>query len=71
MEKFWKTYRTISLYLIFPAICMFVGSLFFNLLDQDPERFDRQTEGVVVVCVVLVIVTPTKSTNKPPLLRKA
>lgn len=51
MEKFWKTYRTISLYLIFPAICMFVGSLFFNLLDQDPERFDRQTEGVVVACV--------------------
>ena len=26
---------------------MFVGSLFFNLLDQDPERFDRQTQGVV------------------------
>ena len=30
---------------------MFVGSLFFNLLDQDPERFDRQTQGVVVSCV--------------------
>ena len=29
MEKFWKTYRIISLYLIFPAICMFVIGLFF------------------------------------------
>ena len=51
MEKFWKTYRTISLYLIVPAICMFVAALFFNLLDADPERFDRQTQGVVVACV--------------------
>ena len=51
MEKFWKTYRTISLYLIFPAICMFVIGMFSNLLDQDPERFDRQTQGVVVSCV--------------------
>ena len=51
MEKFWKTYRTISLYLIFPAICMFVIGIFSNLLDQDPERFDRQTQGVVVSCV--------------------
>ena len=47
MDKFWKTYRTISLYLIFPAICMFVIGMFSNLLDQDPERFDRQTQGVV------------------------
>lgn len=51
MEKFWKIYRTISLYLIVPAICMFVIGLFFHLLDQDPERFDRQTQGVVVACV--------------------
>lgn len=51
MEKFWKTYRTISLYLIFPAICMFVIGMFSHLLDQDPERFDRQTQGVVVSCV--------------------
>ena len=51
MDKFWKTYRTISLYLIFPAICMFVIGMFSNLLDQDPERFDRQTQGVVVSCV--------------------
>ena len=51
MEKFWKTYRTISLYLIVPAICMFVAALLFNLLDADPERFDRQTQGVVVACV--------------------
>ena len=51
MEKFWKTYRTISLYLIFPAICMFVVGTFSQLLDQDPERFDRQTQGVVVSCV--------------------
>ena len=50
-KKLWNAYRMFSLYLIFPAICMFVGSLFFNLLDQDPERFDRQTEGVVVACV--------------------
>ena len=51
MEKFWKTYRTISLYLIFPAICMFVIGMFSQLLDQNPERFDRQTQGVVVSCV--------------------
>ena len=51
MDKFWKTYRTISLYLIVPAICMFVIGMFSNLLDQDPERFDRQTQGVVVSCV--------------------
>lgn len=51
MEKFRKIYRTISLYLIVPAICMFVIGLFFHLLDQDPERFDRQTQGVVVACV--------------------
>ena len=51
MEKFWKTYRTISLYLIFPAICMFVIGMFSHLLDQDPERFDRQIQGVVVSCV--------------------
>ena len=51
MDKFWKTYRTISLYLIVPAICMFVIGMFSQLLDQDPERFDRQTQGVVVACV--------------------
>ena len=51
MDKFWKTYRTISLYLIFPAICMFVIGMFSQLLDPDPERFDRQTQGVVVSCV--------------------
>ena len=51
MDKFWKTYRTISLYLVFPAICMFVVGMFSQLLDQDPERFDRQTQGVVVSCV--------------------
>ena len=51
MEKFWKTYRIIGLYLIFPAICMFVIGMFSQLLDQDPERFDRQTQGVVVSCV--------------------
>ena len=51
MDQFWKTYRTISLYLIVPAICMFVIGLFSHLLDQDPERFDRQTQGVVVSCV--------------------
>ena len=51
MDKFWKTYRTISLYLIVPAICMFVIGMFSHLLDQDPERFDRQTQGVVVSCV--------------------
>ena len=51
MDKFWKTYRTISLYLIFPAICMFVVGMFSQLLDPDPERFDRQTQGVVVSCV--------------------
>ena len=51
MDKFWKTYRTISLYLIAPAICMFVIGMFSQLLDQDPERFDRQTQGVVVSCV--------------------
>ena len=51
MDKFWKTYRTISLYLIVPAICMFVIGMFAQLLDQDPERFDRQTQGVVVSCV--------------------
>ena len=51
MDKFWKSYRTISLYLIFPAICMFVIGMFSHLLDQDPERFDRQTQGVVVSCV--------------------
>ena len=51
MDQFWKTYRTISLYLIVPAICMFVIGMFAQLLDQDPERFDRQTQGVVVSCV--------------------
>ena len=51
MDKFWKTYRTISLYLLFPAICVFVVGMFSQLLDQDPERFDRQTQGVVVSCV--------------------
>ena len=51
MEKFWKTYRIISLYLIFPAICMFVIGLFFYLLDTESERFDRQIQGVVVSCV--------------------
>ena len=51
MDKFWKTYRTISLYLIVPAICRFVIGMFSQLLDQDPERFDRQTQGVVVSCV--------------------
>ena len=51
MDKFWKIYRTISLYLIFPAICMFVIGMFSHMLDQDPERFDRQTQGVVVSCV--------------------
>ena len=52
MEKFWKTYRTISLYyLLFPAICMFVIGLVFYLLDTEPERFDRKTQGVVVSCV--------------------
>lgn len=51
MDQFWKTYRTISLYLIVPAICMFVIGMFSQLLDQDPERFDRQTQGVVVSCV--------------------
>ena len=51
MDKFWKTYRTISLYLIVPAICMFVIGMFSQLLDQNPERFDRQTQGVVVSCV--------------------
>lgn len=50
-EKFWKTYRIIALYLIFPAICMFVGALLFYLLDTDQERFDQQTKGVVVSCV--------------------
>lgn len=50
-DRFWKTYRIISLYLLFPAICMFVIGLFFYLLDTDPERFDRQTQGVVVSCV--------------------
>ena len=50
MEKFWKAYRIISLYLIFPAICMFVIGLLFYLLDENPERFDRQTQGVVA-CV--------------------
>ena len=30
---------------------MFVIGMFSNLLDQDPERFDRQTQGVVVSCV--------------------
>lgn len=51
MDTFWKTYRTISLYLLFPAICMFVIGMFSHLLDQNPERFDRQTQGVVVACV--------------------
>ena len=51
MDKFWKTYRTISLYLIVPAICMFVIGMFSQLLDQNQERFDRQTQGVVVSCV--------------------
>ena len=51
MDKFWKTYRIISLYLLFPAICMFAGSLLFYGLDADPERFDRQIQGVVVLCV--------------------
>ena len=51
-DKFWKTYRKISLYyLMFPAICMFVGSLFSYLLDVEPERFDRQVQGIVVSCV--------------------
>ena len=30
---------------------MFVISLFYYLLDTDPERFDQQTKGVVVSCV--------------------
>ena len=51
MEKFWKTYRTISLYLLFPAICMFAVSLLSYGLDAEPERFDRQIQGVVVACV--------------------
>ena len=51
MDTFWKTYRIISLYLIFPVACMLVFSLFFYLLDVNPERFDRQTQGVVVSCV--------------------
>ena len=43
---------TISLhYLLFPAICMFVICLVFYLLDTEPERFDWQTQGVVVSCV--------------------
>ena len=25
--------------------------MFSHMLDQDPERFDRQTQGVVVSCV--------------------
>ena len=51
MEKFWKNYRIISLYLLLPAILMFVIGLFFYLLDTEPERFDRQVQGVVVSCV--------------------
>ena len=47
MDTFWKTYHIISLYLIFPVVCMLVFSLFFYLLDVNPERFDRQTQGVV------------------------
>ena len=51
-DNFWEKYRFISLYyLIFPAICMFVVSLFYYLLDTEPERFDRQIQGVVVSCV--------------------
>ena len=30
---------------------MFVISLFYYLLDTEPERFDQQTKGVVVSCV--------------------
>lgn len=29
MDTFWKTYRIIGLYLIFPVVCMLVFSLFF------------------------------------------
>ena len=50
-KNFWDVYRTCSLYLIFPAICLFVTGLFSNLLDPNPERFDRQVPGVVVSCV--------------------
>ena len=28
-----------------------LGSLIFYLLDSEPERFDRQTQGLVVACV--------------------
>ena len=28
-----------------------MASMFSHMLDQDPERFDRQTQGVVVSCV--------------------
>ena len=50
-KNFWDVYRTCSLYLIFPAICLFVIGSFSNLLDPNPERFDRQVPGVVVSCV--------------------
>ena len=68
MEKFWKTYRIIGLYLIFPAICMFVIGMFSQLLDQNQERFDRQTQGVVTACTDVTRRSRAISENGGPIL---
>lgn len=49
-DKFWKNYLVLALYLLLPAALMFLMSMLFFRLDEEPERFDRQAQGVVVTC---------------------
>ena len=48
-RRFWETYRVYSLLLLFPALLMLALSLMIYTGD-DPEYYDRQTNGFVASC---------------------
>ena len=66
-KAFWETYRAYSLLLLFPALLMFGLSLMIYMGD-DPEFYDRQTQGVVTACTDVTRRSRAISENGGPIL---
>lgn len=66
-KRFWEAYRAYSLLLLFPALLMFGLSLMIYLGD-DPEFYDRQTQGVVTACTDVTRRSRAISENGGPIL---
>ncbi|MGN0996068.1 MAG: DUF3592 domain-containing protein [Candidatus Ventricola sp.] len=66
-KTFWETYRAYSLLLLFPALLMFALSLMIYTGD-DPEFYDRQTNGFVTSCTDVTRRSMARSENGGPIL---